>query len=277
MKLRQKVFAWILSCLILCSAFGCATVPFTGRKQLVLIPYVELRTLSYDNYRTILSKAKLSLDGHKTRLVRDVGRNISYAAEKFLYEAGKGDLVHQFDWEFTLIEDDNTVNAFALPGGKVAVYTGILEYTQDEAGLAVVIGHEIAHVIANHGGERLSQMMLAQFGHSQLAMALKTKPDTTQQFWMLAYGLGMNLGAILPYSRLHEKEADRIGLIIMARAGYDPNRAVTFWQKMKEQSKGGRNMLEFLSTHPAPDTRIEEIRTAIPEAMQYYGRDKENY
>ncbi|MFH1093441.1 MAG: M48 family metallopeptidase [Candidatus Omnitrophota bacterium] len=257
-------------CITLIAAFllsGCATVPITGRKQLVFIPDYEINSLSKDNYRQIITESKLSQDSDKVQKVKNIGKKIAQSTENFLRENGMADKVGNFSWEFNLIED-KTVNAFAMPGGKVAVYSGILQYTQNDDGLAVVIAHEIAHVIANHGGERISQMMLAQFGHTMLSEALKEKKQTTQEFLMLAYGVSMNLGVVLPYSRLHEKEADRIGLILMAQSGYNPNEAIPFWERMNNAGKGARN-LEFLSTHPAPETRINDIKTYLPEALRY--------
>jgi predicted Zn-dependent protease len=155
-----------------------------------------------------------------------------------------------------------------MPGGKAAVYTGILPFTQDDSGLAVVLGHEVAHAIAEHGNERMSQGLLANMGAMALSVALAQKPRQTQELFMTVFGVGANVGLILPYSRLHEKEADRIGLILMARAGYDPRVAVPFWERMNR--KESARSLEFLSTHPAPSTRIANIQSYIPEAMSYY-------
>lgn len=247
---------------------GCATVPITGRKQLVMLSSIELNALSKDNYRKVLDEATLSADDAKIRMIRRIGSKIASSSEKFLKENNMSDMSRSLDWEFNLIED-NTANAFAMPGGKVAVYSGILKYTQNEDGLAVVIAHEIAHVIANHGAERMSQMMLAQFGHTMLTSALEEKTQTTQEFLLLAYGVSMNLGVVLPYSRMHEKEADRIGLILMSQAGYDPREAVSFWERMNNAREGAR-MPEFLSTHPAPQTRIEDIESYMGEALKYY-------
>jgi len=248
--------------------YGCATVPITGRKQLVLVSEYELNSLSRNNYQKIISESKLSSDKKSIELVRKVGARIADSAEEFLREKGMWERIKNFAWEFNLIED-KTANAFAMPGGKVAVYSGILKYTRDEKGLAVVIAHEIGHVIANHGRERMSQMLLAQFGHDVLSKALNEKSQTAQEFLMLAYGVSMNLGVVLPYSRLQETEADHIGLILMARAGYDPHAAVSFWERMGD-SKTGAELPEFLSTHPVARTRIEDIKNYIPEAMKNY-------
>ncbi|MBU4304949.1 MAG: M48 family metallopeptidase [Candidatus Omnitrophica bacterium] len=247
---------------------GCATVPITGRKQISFIPSADLLALSIDNYRQLLAKSILSPDAKTVRQVRTVGGRIARAAEDFLRENGMARELGYYAWEFNLIKDDKTVNAFCMPGGKVAVYTGILIYTENENGLAVVIAHEVAHAIANHGAERMSQMLLAQFGTAALAEALKAKDEKTQQYLLLAFGIGTNVGIVLPYSRLHEKEADHIGLILMARAGYNPETAVAFWHRMNEHAEA--RPPEFLSTHPAPETRIQAIRAALPEAMRYY-------
>lgn len=249
---------------------GCATVPLTERRSLHLVPDSELLALSFQEYDKILNQSSLSRNQRQVQLVREVGFNIARAAEAFLRESGRQDAISQYKWEFNLIEDDKTVNAWVLPGGKAAVYTGILPYTRDEAGLAVVLGHEVAHAMANHGNERMSNGLLAQLGGTALSIALSNHPQMTQQIFMTAFGIGANVGFLLPYSRLQESEADKIGLILMARAGYDPNEAIAFWKRMSQQE--GAKPPEFLSTHPAPETRIRKIRENIPEAMRYYRR-----
>ena len=170
--------------------------------------------------------------------------------------------------------ENDQVNAFCMPGGKVVVYTGILPIAQDEAGLAVVMGHEIAHAIAGHGSERMSQGLAVEMGGMALSTALANHPARTQQLWMTAFGVGAQYGVMLPYSRLHEREADHLGLIFMAMAGYDPRKAVDFWQRMAEK-KGGKGTPEFLSTHPADETRIRKINELIPEVMPYYEGSKQ--
>ncbi|MFH1460158.1 MAG: M48 family metallopeptidase [Candidatus Omnitrophota bacterium] len=260
-----------ISCVLLMSVMflsGCATVPITGRKQVVFIPASELNSLSKDKYQDIIAKSQLSQDPEKVKMVKGIGSKIAHSAEDFLNNNNMPNMFRSFSWEFNLIEDE-TANAFALPGGKVAVYSGILKYTQNQDGLAVVIAHEIAHVIAKHGEERMSQMLLAQFGHSVISQAMQEKGADTQKFLMLAYGVSMNLGVVLPYSRLHETEADRIGLILMAQAGFDPREAVLFWQRMNNANQGNKK-LEFLSTHPAPETRINDIKVNLPEALKYF-------
>jgi predicted Zn-dependent protease len=259
----------VLIAFILCfSLASCATVPLTERKSLSLIPDSELVSLSNDQYAQVLKESKLSTDQQKVQMVTRVGRRIANAAEGFLKESGAGDKIKDYQWEFNVIEDDKTANAWCMPGGKVAVYTGILPFTRDEAGLAVVLGHEVAHAIAEHGNERMSQALLAQLGGVALAVALEKQPEETSQLFMAAYGVTANVAVLLPYSRLHESEADRIGLTLMAKAGYDPHEAVRFWQTMSAQ--GGSRPPTLLSTHPAPESRIEKIKSYIPEAMRYY-------
>ena len=247
---------------------SCATVPVTGRSSLHILPDSEVMTMSFEQYSEVLKKSKLSNDTEKVQMVKRVGTRIARASEEFMRDAGMESEIKNFQWEFNLIQDDKTVNAWCMPGGKVGVYTGILPVTRDETGLAVVMGHEVGHAIAKHGNERMSQELLAQLGAVGLSVALSTQPGPTSDIFMAAYGVGTNVGILLPYSRIHESEADRIGLSLMARAGYDPRAAVPFWQRMSE--KGGSKPPEFLSTHPAPETRIKQIEALIPEAMRYY-------
>ncbi len=248
---------------------ACATVPVTGRKALHILPNSQLLAMSLTEYQKVLSQSKLSDDVEKAAMVRRVGGRIAASAEAFLDDTGRGYEKSQYQWEFNLIEDDKVINAWCMPGGKVAVYTGILPLTQDETGLAVVMGHEVAHALAQHGNERMSQQLLALMGTVALAVALRDKPSQTRQIFLAAFGVGAQIGILLPYSRLHENEADRIGLMLMARAGYDPRAAVPFWERMAEKGKGQRPP-EFLSTHPAPEKRINNIKELIPEALEYY-------
>jgi predicted Zn-dependent protease len=215
-----------------------------------------------------LKKSKLSTDTQKVEMVRRVGNRIAKAAESFLAEIGQQDQIKNYKWEFNLIKDDKTVNAWVMPGGRAAVYTGILPYTQNETGLAVVLGHEVGHALADHGNERMSDALVAQMGGMALSVALSNQTQQTQQLFMAVYGAGATVGFLLPYSRLHESEADRIGLTLMARAGYDPRQAIPFWERMSKQE--GQRPPQFLSTHPAPETRIANIKKYIPEALPYY-------
>jgi predicted Zn-dependent protease len=248
---------------------GCAEVPITHRRGLHLVPETELVSMSLQQYDDVLKKSKLSTDTSEVAMVRRVGNRIAKAAEAFLAESGQQDKIEGYHWEFNLIQDDKTVNAWVMPGGKAAVYTGILPYTQNETGLAVVLGHEVGHALADHGNERMSEALLANMGGMALSVALSSQPQETQALFMTVYGAGANVGFLLPYSRLHESEADRIGLTLMARAGYDPRQAIPFWERMSKQ-EGKSTPPEFLSTHPATATRIADIKKYIPEALPYY-------
>ena len=247
---------------------ACADVPITHRSGLHLVPDTELVAMSFQQYQAVLGKSQLSPDARQTAMLRQVGVRIANAAEAFLKESGDQGAIANYHWEFNLIQDDKTVNAWVMPGGKAAVYTGILKYTRDETGLAVVLGHEVGHALADHGNERLSQSLLTQLGGMALAVAVQSHPQQTQALFMQAFGVGTSVGFLLPYSRLHEREADRIGLTLMARAGYDPREAIPFWQRMQAQEKA--QPPEFLSTHPASETRIRGIQAYLAEALPYY-------
>jgi predicted Zn-dependent protease len=261
--------AALISVIAVACLVSCAEVPITHRKSLHLMPDSELLSLSYQQYNQVLHKSRLSTDTAEVQMVQKVGDRIARSAEAFLKEAGQGDTIKNYTWQFNLIEDEKTANAWVMPGGRAAVYSGILKYTQNETGLAVVLGHEVGHAIAGHGNERMSDALVAQLGGAALAVALSQRPQQTQSLFLMAYGAGASLGFLLPYSRLEESEADRIGLVLMARAGYDPREAMPFWERMKRQ-EGHARPPELLSTHPAPDTRIEDIKRHIPEAMKYY-------
>ena len=253
---------------VLFLATGCSTIPITGRSGLHLVPESELIAMGSQQYDEVLSDSQLSRNYSQVQMVRRVGNRIAQAAERFLIEHGHAGEVGYYQWEFNLIEDSDTANAWVMPGGKAAVYTGILKYTRDETGMAVVLGHEVAHAIAGHGNERMSGELLANMGGMALSTALSSQPQATYDLFMQAYGAGASVGFLLPYSRLHESEADRIGLILMARAGYDPRAAVGLWQRMGQD--GGPRPPEFLSTHPSPASRITDIQRHLPEALVYY-------
>ena len=256
----------LLICLL--SLTACSRVPITGRSQINLIPGSSMLSMSLQQYDQFLKENKLSTDQEQTQKVKRVGAKIQNSVERYFAAGGLSEHLAGYKWEFNLVEDKQ-VNAWCMPGGKVVVYSGLLPVAKDETGLAVVMGHEIAHAIAEHGNERMSQGLLAQLGGVALSTALATKPALTQQLWMTAYGAGAQYGAILPYGRLQESEADQLGLIFMAMAGYDPREAVAFWERMAAQ-KGGQSPPEFLSTHPSDATRIANIKRLIPKAMEYY-------
>jgi predicted Zn-dependent protease len=248
--------------------FSCKKVAVTGRRQIILVPSGEMQSMSYSNYKQFLSEHKLSTNQEQTDMVKRCGGRIQKAVETYMKDKGLSKQLEGFKWEFNLVEDP-TVNAWCMPGGKVVVYTGIMPVVKDETGLAVVLGHEIAHAIANHGDERMSQGLIQQMGGVAMSVALRNKPAETQALFNTAYGAGSNVAVMLPFSRLHESEADQMGLVFMAMAGYDPREAVTFWQRMSAQSGGGKPP-EILSTHPSDDTRIKDLNKHMPEAMKYY-------
>lgn len=270
MKLKIHFIKKYVLYLLLFAFFtvACSTVPVTGRSQLNLIPSSQMLSMSYQQYGQFIDQNKLSSDQSKVNMVKSVGHNIQQAVEQYFAERNMSDQLSGYEWEFNLVDSDE-INAWCMPGGKVVIYTGILSVTEDENGLAVVMGHEVAHAIAEHGNERMSQGLLQQFGGLALSKALEKEPAATQQLWMTVYGVGSAVGVMLPYSRLHESEADRLGLIFMAMAGYNPSGAVDFWQRMS-QKKGGQAPPEFLSTHPSDQTRINDIQKHLPEAMKYY-------
>lgn len=246
----------------------CATVPITGRKQLLIYPEGEIMQMSLTSYQDFLKENKLSTDVRNTQRVKNVGKRIAQAVETYLRSQGAESRIEGFNWEFNLVQGKE-VNAWCMPGGKVVFYEGILPVCKTDAGIAVVMGHEIAHAIARHGNERMSQQMLVQAGSTAAAYALKDKPETTQQLLGIAIGLGTNYGVVLPFSRKHESEADRLGLIFMAIAGYNPQEAVDFWTRMAAASSG-QKVPEFVSTHPSDTRRIADLKAEIPEAMKYY-------
>ncbi len=252
-------------------AAGCTTVPITGRRQLSLVSDSEMNTLAITQYKQTLSTAKLSTNAAEVAMVRRVGERIAAAVQQYFKQQGQSAALEGYQWEFNLIDDPKTVNAWCMPGGKVAVYSGILPITQNENGLAVVMGHEISHAVAKHGAERMSDQLVAQVGGAALSTALSQNPTVTQSIFKQAVGMGAQAGTqvgLLAFGRRQESEADHLGLIFMAIAGYDPSGAVPFWERMAAQSQGGTP--EFLSDHPADATRIADIKSLLPEALKYY-------
>ena len=248
-------------------AFACATVAVTGRKQLDLVSNSEIIPMSAQQYSEVLKKGPLSTNQEQAAMVKRVGSRIQKAVEKFMADKGLSSELNGFAWEFNLIDDPKTVNAWCMPGGKVAFYTGIMPICQDENGVAVVMGHEVAHAIANHGRERMSQQMIEQLGLSTLSAAMGQNPTMTSQILFQAVGAGTQLG-MLKFSRDQESEADHIGLIFLTMAGYDPNQAPLFWERMVKMNTGEKPP-EFMSTHPADETRIANLKGWIPEAKKY--------
>jgi predicted Zn-dependent protease len=244
--------------LVLLGAVACQTVPLTGRSQIMLVPEGDELKMGLESYQQILGKSKVSADPRLTEQVTRVGRRIADATERKDYQ-----------WEFTVIEDPQ-VNAFCLPGGKVAVYTGMLPVARDDAGLAAVLAHEVSHAIARHGGERMSQELAVHGLTMASTQALLAGRDPgTVQLVSGVLGAGASVGLLLPWGRAQESEADHLGLIYMAKAGYHPSAARDLWVRMAEASKGNRP-IAFLSTHPLPETRVTQIEGWMPEALKYY-------
>jgi predicted Zn-dependent protease len=244
--------------------FSCATNPLTGKKSLNFVSNSELFPSSFQQYGAFLKENKVISGTTDSKRVEDVGMRIRAAAEKYLNSIGQTQYLKDYRWEYKLVESKD-VNAWCMPGGKIVVYSGILPVTKDNTGLATVMGHEVAHALANHGAQRMSASQLEQFGAVGVSLATGGQSAEKQQMWQQYYGLGSQLGVMLPLSRNHETEADKIGLTLMAIAGYNPDEAIVFWQRMASKSSG-QAQPEFMSTHPSDATRIANLKTLIPEA-----------
>lgn len=260
----KKVTLWASLTLLA----ACTTVPITGRRQLSLVSDGEMNSLAASQYQQVLAESKLSGNAQQTALVKRVGQRIQQAVQTYFRQQNASAQLDGYQWEFNLIQDDKQQNAWCMPGGKVAVYTGILPITQDENGLAVVMAHEVAHAVAKHGSERMSQGLVQQLGGQALSVALSSNAPATQQLALQAFGVGSQLG-LLKYGRNQESEADHLGLIFMAMAGYNPEGAITFWQRM-DARENQPSPPEFLSTHPSNGTRVADIERELPEARKYY-------
>ena len=266
-KLTVKSFSKYLLILGILFFESCGTVPLTGRSQLNLLPESTMLSMSLTSYDEFLSSNTLSTNKTQVEMINRVGQNIAGAVEQYLAQNGYESYISNFDWEFNLVQDD-TPNAWCMPGGKVVFYTGILPYTLNDAGVAVVMGHEIAHAVARHGNERMSQSLLLELGGMTLSEALSEKPEETQALFSVAYGAVGQVGVMLPFSRTHEYEADEMGLIFMAMAGYDPREAVAFWKRMSDGNTSSTP--EFLSTHPLDENRIAKLEKIMPTALAIY-------
>lgn len=258
----------ILSSIIAFTLFtACTKNAVTGKRSLTLIPESEMMAMSYTEYDKFLAEHKpLPNSDDRVQMVQRCGVRIQKAVEKFYADKGLSNQLNGFNWTFNVV-DENTINAWCMPGGKVVVYTGLLPVTQDEQSLAVVMGHEIAHAVARHGNQRMSQGILVQTGGTVLSVAMSQKPAATQQLFNQSFGIASTLGT-LKYSRSHETEADKMGLIFAAMGGYDPEVAVGFWERMA--AGGGQKPPELLSTHPSDETRIRDLKAFMPEAKKYY-------
>ena len=260
----KKITGLLFSILLLLSS--CGSVPVTGRKQVLLVSDSEVLASSLTQYSDYMKSAPISTDAKGKAMVTRVGKKIAAATEEYLRANGFANEVQNFAWEFNLVKD-NQVNAFCMPGGKIVVYEGLLKLCSSDDELAVVVGHEVAHAVAKHSNERISQQLLTQYGAQILSQALSEKSASIQKIGNAVYGLGAQYGVTLPFSRKHESEADYMGLIFMAMAGYNPNTAISVWQKMS--ASGGASVPEFMSTHPSDATRISDIQKHLPELEKY--------
>jgi len=243
---------------------ACKTVPITGRKQFSLVSDAQILPMAFQQYEGFLKENKISTNAAMTRQVKSVGKRISGAVDRYMRANDMADRADTYRWEFNLIED-KTINAWAMPGGKTVFYTGIMPIAKNEDGVAAIMGHEVAHAFARHGAERMSTGILAQAGGVAVALSTNNKDPRTQQMWMTAYGVGSQLGQ-LKYSRTHESEADKLGVVFMIMAGYNPEESVNVWIRMSQRAGAGQAPPEILSTHPSNQTRIKELRDWIPEA-----------
>ena len=251
-------------------AIACTTNAITGRKQLSLVSDAEVQSQALTEYRTFLSQNKVvsASQSKDAEMVRRVGSRIAAAITQYYTQKGLGKELEGYQWEYNLV-NSNQVNAWCMPGGKIVVYTGLLPITQNEAALAVVLGHEITHAVAKHGNERMSEGLVQQLGGAALSVALSSKPELTRSLFLQAYDAGATVGVSLPHSRNQEYEADKFGLIYAALAGYNPREAIPLWQRMQAASNGQRPP-EFLSDHPAEGNRIERLQQQMPNALTYY-------
>ncbi|TDW51338.1 peptidase M48-like protein [Flavobacterium sp. 270] len=258
--MKKYLLLGIFSALVV----ACATNPITGKQNLNFVSNSELFPTSFQQYSTFLTENKVITGTADAKRVELVGSRIKAAAEKYLIYLGQSQYLKDYRWEYKLVENKE-VNAWCLPGGKIVVYSGILPVTQNESGLATVMGHEVSHALANHGAQRMSAAQLQEIGGQVLGAATSGKSAQTQAIFSQAYGMGTEVGVMLPFSRSNETEADKIGLTLMAIAGYNPDDAVTFWSRMAANS-GAAGTPEFMSTHPSDATRIANLKALIPEA-----------
>lgn len=268
----RNIFQFSVSVLILLAVIGCARNAITGRSQLKLLPEDQLQNMAVQEYRQFLSQSRVVAPrvSKDAEMVARVGNRIANAITQFYTEKGLGKELAGYQWEYNLVENQQ-VNAWCMPGGKIVVYTGLLPVTRNEAALAVVMGHEIAHALAKHGNERMSQGLLQQFGGIALSVALSSKPAETRNLFLNAYGIGSQVGVMLPHSRKQELEADRFGLMYAALAGYNIREAIPLWERMAAMNGGGQTN-DFFSTHPAEATRIAELNKIMEETLEKYYR-----
>ncbi|WP_405605181.1 M48 family metallopeptidase [Polaribacter sp. Asnod1-A03] len=259
----KKISVLILTVLLFVE---CSTVPITGRKRVNFVSDSEVLPASFAQYSTFLDENKLSNNTTMSNQINEVGKNISEAVDRFMRANNMSSEADSYRWEFNLIED-KTVNAWCMPGGKVVFYTGIMPICDNVNGVAAVMGHEVAHAFAKHGQERMTQGQLQQYGGLAVALGTSGKSAEAQQIWNTAFGIGSGLG-MLKYSRVHEQEADRLGLVFMIMAGYDGTEAAEVWVRMSNLSNGSSTP-EILSTHPSNESRIQDLKTYLPTARKY--------
>ncbi|MDR1201398.1 MAG: M48 family metallopeptidase [Tannerellaceae bacterium] len=261
----KKLFGLFIITLLLLSS--CGSVPLTGRRQVLLVGDQEVLTASLTQYNDYIKSAKISTNQTMTNQVVRVGKKIAAATETYLKSNGLESEIKNFSWEFNSVQSTD-VNAFCMPGGKIVVYEGIMKYISSDDELAAVMGHEVAHAVAKHSNERMSQQLMTEYGAAILGTAISGTSQAVQNIAGTVYGLGAQYGVMLPYSRKHEYEADHMGLIFMAIAGYNPQAAITFWQKMAQGKSSGTP--EIMSTHPSDTNRIMELQKYLPDAIKYY-------
>lgn len=265
--MRKTMKRWMGAWVALMLLAGCSSVPLTGRKQVLLVSDQEVLSSSLTQYNDYIKTATKSSNAKQSAMVTRVGQKIAAATEQYLRQNGLESEVKNFAWEFNLVKDQQ-LNAFCMPGGKIVVYEGLLGIVSSDDELAVVVGHEVAHAVAKHSNERMSQQLMAQYGAAILGQAVSNRSTAVQQLATSVYGIGAQYGVMLPFSRKHESEADYMGLVFMTMAGYNPDVAVGFWQKMSAGGSG--SVPEFMSTHPSDATRIAEIKKWLPEIKAKY-------
>lgn len=265
--MRKTMKRWMGAWVALMLLAGCSSVPLTGRKQVLLVSDQEVLSSSLTQYNDYIKMATKSSNAKQSAMVTRVGQKIAAATEQYLRQNGLESEVKNFAWEFNLVKDQQ-LNAFCMPGGKIVVYEGLLGIVSSDDELAVVVGHEVAHAVAKHSNERMSQQLMAQYGAAILGQAVSNRSTAVQQLATSVYGIGAQYGVMLPFSRKHESEADYMGLVFMTMAGYNPDVAVGFWQKMSAGGSG--SVPEFMSTHPSDATRIAEIKKWLPEIKAKY-------